>query len=826
VRGVGPISLLALTLALGCVERSAQLCDGNKLCPGGMSCLAYGGDQLCVTDEQLAACQGAAEGDACTLGAGAGTCYGGACLPAACGNGRRDAGELCDDHNNVVGDGCSADCRSTETCGNGLVDPLVLTATGSAPNEACDDGNRIGHDGCDSQCRVESPRWDVVTYEPVTDRFEHAMMFDASREQVVVFGGATYGGGLDDIGLFTGDTIELATNQWAHRTSLLQPAPRLSHAMAYDARRERGVLFGGNNNGTLSFADTWEWDGTRWDLAGGQVAPPARSNHAMAYDADRGVVVLFGGRSSIMPPYHADTWEWDGTRWQQRTDVGAPPARFRHAMAYDPARKVIVMSGGFPQVGETWELDGQGWRDVTPPSGPRPLMLNGAMAYDTVDQRMIAYGGSDVSRETWAWDGATWTALSAVAGLGPRKSIRAATDATGRMIVQGGLIYTGTTPGLPVADTWRWNGTAWDQVVAPRPGVRSGFAAYDRDRARVVVFGGADTETWELDRGGWRRVISAMSPPFRQSHAMAYDAARRRMVLFGGGTDTSTWTLDGDQWSVAATTGPPLSTYQPAMTFDDAHAQIVMFGGQQSDGAFSDETWLWGGTSWTRATPTIKPPGRWGHAIAYDPIRRRVLLFGGAVLSGSPMDDTWEWDGTDWTQLHPATKPLARANHGMAWDAARGRIVLAGGVTGATDVWEWDGTDWRPVLAPTPPPPTARLRMVPALDGAGVLVLDTNGTVTVARRLRWSGEATYEACTGGDHDADGLVGCADRDCWPTCSPACPPGVSCMTTGPFTCGDGTCDPNLESCSSCAADCTCTPQCGDFRCDPGETCPGDC
>ncbi len=40
-----------------------------------------------------------------------------------CGDGVRDPGEACDDGNTAGGDGCSADCRSTEVCGNGVVDP-------------------------------------------------------------------------------------------------------------------------------------------------------------------------------------------------------------------------------------------------------------------------------------------------------------------------------------------------------------------------------------------------------------------------------------------------------------------------------------------------------------------------------------------------------------------------------------------------------------------------------------------------------------------------------------------------------------------------------
>jgi cysteine-rich repeat protein len=46
----------------------------------------------------------------------------------------------------VSGDGCSADCRSDETCGTGRIDA----------GEACDDGNTAGGDGCDGSCTFET----------------------------------------------------------------------------------------------------------------------------------------------------------------------------------------------------------------------------------------------------------------------------------------------------------------------------------------------------------------------------------------------------------------------------------------------------------------------------------------------------------------------------------------------------------------------------------------------------------------------------------------------------------------------------------------------
>src|SRR5262245_16947650 len=52
----------------------------------------------------------------------------------------------------------------------------------------------------------------------------------------------------------------LAQRNWFPRLATLQ---RSAHVMAYDAARERVVLFGGTLVHAL-LGDTWEWDGVSW----------------------------------------------------------------------------------------------------------------------------------------------------------------------------------------------------------------------------------------------------------------------------------------------------------------------------------------------------------------------------------------------------------------------------------------------------------------------------------------------------------------------------------------------------------------------------------
>ncbi len=87
-----------------------------------------------------------------------------------------------------------------------------------------------------------------------------------------------------------------------------------------------------------------------------------------------------------------------------------------------------------------------------------------------------------------------------------------------------------------------------------------------------------------------------------------------------------------------------------------------------------------------------------------------------------------------------------------------------------------------------------------------------------------------EACRfGHDGDFDGLLGCADPDCFGICTPQCNPTImTCSPSWPH-CGDGVCQP-VEDKRLCPADCgAASPICGDFLCESPETmqsCPGDC
>src|SRR6185436_1843487 len=108
----------AVALAIGaCAEPKVTVCGNTGvICPEGTHCAAAQG--ISIDDVQK------------------------------CGNATKDTGEACDDGNTLDGDGCSRDCLSDETCGNGKVDTTV--------GEVCEPPNGKDANGkliCSADCR-------------------------------------------------------------------------------------------------------------------------------------------------------------------------------------------------------------------------------------------------------------------------------------------------------------------------------------------------------------------------------------------------------------------------------------------------------------------------------------------------------------------------------------------------------------------------------------------------------------------------------------------------------------------------------------------------
>jgi hypothetical protein len=284
--------------------------------------------------------------------------------------------------------------------------------------------------------------------------------------------------------------------------------------MAYDSAHGQVVLFGGVNAANFLYGDTWVWDGATWTQKFPQTSPPAREAHAMAYDTAHGQVVLFGGNGAASlfgPGYLNDTWVWDGSNWTKKSPPTSPSARFGHVMAYDSAHGQMVLFGGTSAnlFGDTWVWDGANWTQKPTPSSPVGRTF-GAMAYDSAHGQTVLFGGN--------------------------------------------------SNGVFLSDTWVWDGSIWTWRLPPSsPSARDGHAmAYDAAHGKVILFGGAFfnavnwsfsdfNDTWVWNGSIWTNESPQFSPLARDSHAMAYDAARDQVVSFGGANANAV--IFSDTWT-------------------------------------------------------------------------------------------------------------------------------------------------------------------------------------------------------------------------------------------------------------------------------------
>ena len=299
------------------------------------------------------------------------------------------------------------------------------------------------------------------------------------------------------------------------------PGARYHHAMAYDADRDRVVLFGGVAPTGERLMDTWELNNDTWTQIAPTDQPTARFGHAMAYDPNRRRVVLFGGDDDQSPAEAADTWEWDGVNWTLVSSTANPPGRRYHAMAYDAGRARMVLFAGSAdstKLGDIWERSGTEWTQAQPSSGPTNRDLH-AMVFDPHAALTLVFGGSGGGflNQLWGWDGDSWISLS-------------------------------STSSVP-------------------PGRNALTMAYDEARRRSVIFGGHTgpdeylSDLWTYDDGAWTSPpTDAFRPLGRRSSSMVYDSARQRFVLFGGQVANQPDASLADTWI--------LRSVKPAVHFD------------------------------------------------------------------------------------------------------------------------------------------------------------------------------------------------------------------------------------------------------------------
>ena len=483
--------------------------------------------------------------------------------------------------------------------------------------------------------------WSYVA-EPANELFMQGAAYDEARERVVLFGGLE----ADHVGAGSSSTTALFDGATWQALMARGPAAGGGAVLVYDAARERVVLTGGGAyTNAKPRTETWLFDGKAWANAAPAESPGSQYAGA-AYDRARELVVLvrpIDGNAS-------ETWEWDGETWQHVAAATPLPYVYQYALAYDAVRERIVSL----VAGALWAWDGNTWARVDSDDGRDSERGTSPIAYDVARSRLVAHRPY---KSTWEHDGSTWHEVRPTKPAARTGAASIYDSARKRSVYFGGVTEADDA-------TWEWNGTAWSRGPSAASATPTGLSmAYDSKRERAVLV--VDGKTWEYDGESWSEV--ALAPG--NVGLIAYDAARGVSVALIG---SATWTWDGASWRNTMAAGPTV-VRDSAMAYDAARERIVRFGGY-TDGTGSsqiDETWEWNGSAWTRMTPAASPSARGGHTLAFDSRRERVVLFG-----GYRHNEVWEYDGDTWTQRKTPSTPPGSFSNGMVYAPDRDRMVF------------------------------------------------------------------------------------------------------------------------------------------------------
>jgi hypothetical protein len=514
-------------------------------------------------------------------------------------------------------------------------------------------------------------------------------------------------------------------------------------ALAYDERRQRIVMVGGNGVSPEVGEEVYEFLPAErsWITLPRLPSGQGRAGAKIVYDSRRGVMVLTGGagggaENADEGGRYSDTWELGPS-----LSISQQPASTTNQVCGVTPSSFFVEAQGVGPFQYQWRLDGEPLVDDAHFSGSqRPL-------FSVIGVRYEHAGNYDVIIKDSC--GAQNVITSQVATLtiqpGAEWVFRGNSGPSARfhhsMVYDSGrgvtVLFGGQTNWngiFPSNDLWEWDGARWTLRVE-----------------------NSVTNGWTfLPQRGWVPNYT-VQPVRRARFAMAYDSLRGRTVIFGGmslSPDQSQvtlkdlWEWDGTRWYFRSTNGP-IARFDPSMTYDERRGRAVLFGGtitpglgEQSDGQF---VWEWDGEAWnkTELSEATENPcclfnqGNNFADMIYDSYRG-VVVFGpteplSIAWSGW---EFWEWDGATWTRNNTVLDTLLGTNLGsLAFDRQLRRSVFFGGLNSSpqNDGGYYDGTRWTH-LTNSPPVPDARLAAAMAYDAR------RNVTVLFGGSLAYGGE--------------------------------------------------------------------------------------
>jgi len=296
-------------------------------------------------------------------------------------------------------------------------------------------------------------------------RSRAAAVYDPQGHRLVVFGGTSPLGNLNDVW-----ALDLRTLEWAELTPPTDgptPQPRLTPSAVYDPGGQRMLMWSGQGDEGF-FNDLWAFDlqqGVWAELRPAGEEPNKRYGTASALDPASGSMAIFAGFTD--EGRFGDTWRFDlsSGAWTRIFEREGPGLRCLHSASYDRRGRRMIVYGGQRSgpLDDIWAFDfaANTWTELTPEQRPPGRMFT-AQVYDPYHHRALLFGGNlgeqVRTNEVWAFDLKmnSWESLNPKGTPPPERdgAVAVYVEGEGRMVVFGG----GGSGVTLYNDTWALEG--------------------------------------------------------------------------------------------------------------------------------------------------------------------------------------------------------------------------------------------------------------------------------------------------------------------------------------------------------------------------------
>lgn len=318
---------------------------------------------------------------------------------------------------------------------------------------------------CFSFTNVYSQQWlNLPTSGAISARSNASAVYDNVSNRMLVFGGSTSGGNVNDLW-----SLNLNTNVW----SVIPPAP-------------------------------------------GQM-PASRSTHVCMMDSLSNRMLMWSGIGNVL---YNDVWAFNlnDSTWEELFPdgnvSGAPFKRYGVASVFDPLNRKLISFAGFTTSGrfdDTWafNVDNQSWTNQSNVTFPLKRCLT-SQSFASDRREMIVYGGQSTGNLKDIWtlnvDTYNWTNLTPAQTPVARHFSSNVYCGKGHVVIFGGdSLNQGNTMGA-LNDLWTFSldSKTWNTLPqgSLRPSPRYGHTSvYIPSQDKMIIFGGQgssslNAETW------------------------------------------------------------------------------------------------------------------------------------------------------------------------------------------------------------------------------------------------------------------------------------------------------------------------------------------